>query len=226
VAFGSSPAPGWYPDPWWPAQLRYWDGHAWTVERQPGWYPDPWGPAQLRYWDGNAWTRWTVKRHRRRVDPLVATIIAAAGLGGIVFVVGLLSTAIQSCSQGDQGMACDRSGYSDTAFFLGVAGCICVAGIIWALVALFRARHGGLNRVMVYAAMTLPFFVLAAGLGSVWSSVSYNRTWDGTPINPDTLAHALRVGTIAGAALGVVGAALLLALQRGHQRSAPEIGGI
>jgi hypothetical protein len=140
VAFGSSPAPGWYPDPWW--------------------------PAQRRYWDGNAWTAWTVQR-RRRVDPLVAGTIAAAVLGGFVFVVGLFSTAIQSCSQGDQGMACDRSGYSGTAFLLGVAGCMCVAGVVLSFVALFRARHGGIGRVILNAAMTLPFLALAAALGTV-----------------------------------------------------------
>ncbi len=26
------------------------------IARQPGWYPDPWGLASVRYWDGAAWT--------------------------------------------------------------------------------------------------------------------------------------------------------------------------
>ena len=56
--------------------------------------------------------------------------------------------------------------------------------------------------------------------------MSNNRTWGDAPINPDVLAHALRVGAIAGAALGVVSAALLLVLERGHQQSASEPGGI
>ena len=27
----STPEPGWYDDPWSPAQYRYWDGQAWTA---------------------------------------------------------------------------------------------------------------------------------------------------------------------------------------------------
>jgi uncharacterized RDD family membrane protein YckC len=31
----TTPAPGWYPDPTTPGQLRYWDGSAWTEHRAP-----------------------------------------------------------------------------------------------------------------------------------------------------------------------------------------------
>lgn len=31
---GGQPAPDWYPDPWDPSQLRWWDGHAWTQHTQ------------------------------------------------------------------------------------------------------------------------------------------------------------------------------------------------
>lgn len=29
-----TPAPGWYPDPAYPAIMRWWDGHAWTAYTQ------------------------------------------------------------------------------------------------------------------------------------------------------------------------------------------------
>ena len=32
---GENPAPGWYDDPETPQTLRYWDGQAWTSDRQP-----------------------------------------------------------------------------------------------------------------------------------------------------------------------------------------------
>lgn len=32
-------------------------------ERAPGWYPDQTGQAELRWWDGEAWTERTVQRH-------------------------------------------------------------------------------------------------------------------------------------------------------------------
>ncbi len=33
-AYGAAPAPGWHPDPWGAAQLRYWDGNQWTGHTQ------------------------------------------------------------------------------------------------------------------------------------------------------------------------------------------------
>ncbi len=76
---------GWYPDPLGQADLRWWDGSAWTdqthnqavpvakaasseptplvtsvvgVNNLPaeGWYPDPHGRHEQRFWNGKAWT--------------------------------------------------------------------------------------------------------------------------------------------------------------------------
>ncbi|MGE4115865.1 MAG: DUF2510 domain-containing protein [Candidatus Nanopelagicales bacterium] len=51
--------PGWYDDG--AGQIRWWDGHRWTVHAQQapraaaaGWYPD--GAGRLRWWDGYRWT--------------------------------------------------------------------------------------------------------------------------------------------------------------------------
>ncbi len=33
-AYGAAPAPGWHPDPWGAAHLRYWDGNQWTGHTQ------------------------------------------------------------------------------------------------------------------------------------------------------------------------------------------------
>jgi len=65
-------AADWYPDPSNAAQLRYWDGTAWTHHVAPthgaagtptDWYPDPSNAAQLRYWDGTAWTHHVAPKH-------------------------------------------------------------------------------------------------------------------------------------------------------------------
>ncbi len=44
----SSPAPGWYADPWAPARQRYWDGDRWTADVfSPGWEDSPVDPTQV-----------------------------------------------------------------------------------------------------------------------------------------------------------------------------------
>lgn len=36
-----APPPGWYSDPWYPAQLRWWDGRVWCAQTQPAHPPAP-----------------------------------------------------------------------------------------------------------------------------------------------------------------------------------------
>jgi hypothetical protein len=40
-----TPPAGWYPDPEYPGQLRYWDATAWTDQRRPVTAPPPPGPG-------------------------------------------------------------------------------------------------------------------------------------------------------------------------------------
>lgn len=63
---------GWFDDPEFPGQKRYWDGARWTDRRVPappvaprrrpppapeaGWYDDPTASGSQRYWDGVSWT--------------------------------------------------------------------------------------------------------------------------------------------------------------------------
>lgn len=66
----ATPRAGWYDDPEWPGQKRYWDGARWIDRRVPappvaapvrtratpaGWYDDPAAPGGTRYWDGTQW---------------------------------------------------------------------------------------------------------------------------------------------------------------------------
>lgn len=62
----------WCIDPRNAAQLRYWNGAAWTqhvrprqtaTSAPPGWYPAPSNAAQLRYWSGTSWTHHLAPRH-------------------------------------------------------------------------------------------------------------------------------------------------------------------
>lgn len=66
----------WCIDPRNAAQLRYWNGAAWTQHVRPrqtasstpaGWYPDPSNAAQLRYWGGTSWTHHLAPRRGAHV---------------------------------------------------------------------------------------------------------------------------------------------------------------
>lgn len=53
---------GWYADPHHRADLRWWDGSAWThhVAARPGaagWYELPGRSGAIAWWDGHAWLR-------------------------------------------------------------------------------------------------------------------------------------------------------------------------
>ena len=46
----TTPAPGWYPDPQAPAQLRWWDGTQWTANVAQGTAPPDHGPGSATHW--------------------------------------------------------------------------------------------------------------------------------------------------------------------------------
>lgn len=73
--------PNWYPDPYVPSQVRYWNGLGWTEHvRQltaarpapAGWYPPSSGQTQLRYWNGTVWTdHWAAQNQLLTPQPPV-----------------------------------------------------------------------------------------------------------------------------------------------------------
>jgi hypothetical protein len=175
----------------------------------------------LRFWDGRAWTGWTVRSRRTGPDSVVWIVLAMVAAAWAAFVIGIMSTAVQSCSQGDAGAACDRSGYSATAFFLGVSAAICAAGPIVSLAAVYRSRRRGAGRSALYGLTATPLLVLGLALWAVWSAVQRNGTWDLTPVNPDVLARSLSVGALVGIPLGVAGGGLVLRLRAGTASHRP-----
>ena len=60
-----------------------------TALTPPDWYPDPMGRAQLRYWDGTAWTDHVSTNGQTSIDPVQGGGIG--GIGG--FEVGRATTA-------------------------------------------------------------------------------------------------------------------------------------
>jgi len=54
----------------------------------PGWYPDPWYPACMRYWDGAQWTLHAQSVNASATDPLdLAGSRKAAGRAAVAFIV-------------------------------------------------------------------------------------------------------------------------------------------
>lgn len=53
------------------------------VGARPGWYPDPWGPVNLRWWDGRAWTVNVAQPSRRRIPAWLSVPVIV----GLILVV-------------------------------------------------------------------------------------------------------------------------------------------
>jgi hypothetical protein len=78
------------------------------MEQAAGWYPNPANPAQLRWWDGDAWTDHTVPMpgwqpgwdappvRRRRLWPWIVFpllgVLVLAGAGAAIYVPRLIGT--------------------------------------------------------------------------------------------------------------------------------------
>jgi hypothetical protein len=93
TTYGGGAIPGWYPDPYDPSQLRYWDGATWTESAMPAGGP-PQQPYGYNYGapaaggsglgDVGSWLSDTFSSLMRRAGPLVL----------LIYVVPVLATAL------------------------------------------------------------------------------------------------------------------------------------
>lgn len=74
---GGGPPPGWYPDPWSPGSVRWWDGTTWTAYAQPMWQGPPMPPQLPPH---------VLAERRAAVRPRVRTALIIIGIGALILV--------------------------------------------------------------------------------------------------------------------------------------------
>lgn len=76
---GQGTPPGWYPDPWSPAGVRWWDGQDWTAHAAAPSWAAPKGPADLvgEELESARWVRWGLRAQAAYVV-LAGPVVAAA----------------------------------------------------------------------------------------------------------------------------------------------------
>ena len=74
-------------DPWAPSRMQGDEGVHRVPDQfpRPGWAPDPWDSAGLRYWDGSAWSGYVLVRSAPPPDPRSQ----AGRQGGLAAILGL-----------------------------------------------------------------------------------------------------------------------------------------
>jgi hypothetical protein len=102
-----SALPGWYPDPYDPSQLRYWDGAVWTESVSPGsppaagpWAPGPADPSGLG--DVGVWLGDTFRSMVSHAVPL-AVLLLIVPLAGTSLVLVLARAAVADVRIFDSG---------------------------------------------------------------------------------------------------------------------------
>ena len=58
---------------------------------QPGWFPDPWQPGSLRYWDGSEWTGHVRATEPRKTNRRLLVGLVA---GGVLLLLVLIALAV------------------------------------------------------------------------------------------------------------------------------------
>lgn len=57
------------------------------MDVEPGWYPDPWQPDTVRYWDGQGWTEQRAPRPTPPPTPVAANAPQESMAGGYALAI-------------------------------------------------------------------------------------------------------------------------------------------
>ena len=107
------------------------------MEIQAGWYQDPWFPANLRWWQDGQWTGYGAVRRptQAEVDESNAFILGALGLVGLYFPFGGFVLGIWGTILAIRGVRMSRDS-GTSVFALGVATtdvALSVSAFIWSV---------------------------------------------------------------------------------------------